>query len=103
MTEPVIPRGGQEYVYGISFGQIRGARCVDRKLWAGVPAVTQYTEGSVVIDVVKPDSRTLLWRGQGKARLSEDAADNVKRLAKAGAAIVAQFPHATSRVVAARP
>ena len=69
----------------------------------GVPAVAEYTEGSVVIDVVKPDSRTLLWRGQGTARLSDDAADNVKQLAKAAAAIVAQFPHATSRVVAARP
>ena len=65
--------------------------------------VTQYTEGSVVVDVVQVGTRALLWRGEGKAELSNDPAENVQRLAKAAAAIVAKFPGATSRVVAARP
>jgi len=70
-----------------------------------VPAqtITQYAEGSVVVDVVKTDTKELLWRGEGKAELSNDPAENVKRLAKAAAAIVAKFPRATSRVVAVRP
>jgi hypothetical protein len=34
--------------------------------------VTQYTEGSVIIDVVKTGTRELLWRGEGKAELSDD-------------------------------
>jgi hypothetical protein len=65
--------------------------------------VTQYTEGSVIIDIVKPGSQQLLWRGEGKAQLSDDPSENVQQLAKAAEAIVAKFPHATTRVVAATP
>lgn len=67
------------------------------------PMVTQYTEGSVIIDIVKPGSQQLLWRGEGKAQLSDDPSENVQQLAKAAEAIVAKFPHATTRVVAATP
>lgn len=67
------------------------------------PMVTQYTEGSVIVDVVKPGSQELLWRGEGKAQLSDDPSENVQQLAKAAEAIVAKFPHATTRVVAATP
>jgi hypothetical protein len=67
------------------------------------PMVMQYTEGSVIVDVVKPGSQELLWRGEGKAQLSDDPSENVQQLAKAAEAIVAKFPHATSRVVAATP
>ena len=66
------------------------------------PTVTQYTEGSVVIDVVRPGSRQLLWRGVGTAVLSDDPADNIKQLTKAAEAIVARFPEATKRLVASR-
>jgi hypothetical protein len=65
--------------------------------------VTQYTEGSVIVDVINPSTRALLWRGEGTAALSDDLNDNVKQLAKAAESIVARFPHATPRVVAARP
>lgn len=65
--------------------------------------VTQYTEGSVIIDVVKPGTRELLWRGEGKAALSDDPNENLNQLAKAAEAIVGKFPRATSRVVAVRP
>jgi hypothetical protein len=57
--------------------------------------VTPYTEGSVIVDVINPSTRELLWRGEGKARLSDDLSENVKRLAEAAKAIVARFPHAT--------
>ena len=66
------------------------------------PAVTQYTEGSVVIDVVRPGSRQLLWRGVGTAVLTDDPIENVTQLTKAAEAIVAKFPEATRRVVASK-
>jgi len=67
-----------------------------------MPTVTQYTEGSVIIDVLAASNRELLWRGEGKAELSDDPAENVKQLVKAAEAIVAKFPAATKRVVATR-
>ena len=64
--------------------------------------ITQYTEGSVIIDVVKPGTGELLWRGVGKAELIDSPAKNLEQLAKAAEAIVSRFPHGTARVVAAR-
>jgi Domain of unknown function (DUF4136) len=66
------------------------------------PAMTTYTEGSVVVDVVKAQTQELLWRGVGKAELSNDPAQNVQQLANAAAAIVGRSPAATVRVVAER-
>ena len=66
-------------------------------------AVMQYTEGSVVIDIVSPAGTRLLWRGEGRAVLSEDPSDNIKQLAKVAEAIVGKFPVAKVRAVAARP
>lgn len=73
--------------------------------WPRNPAiqgVNQYTEGSVVVDVVKVGTRELLWRGEGRATLSDDPSENVAQLAKAATAIIEQFPHATAHVVALR-
>lgn len=67
------------------------------------PVATTYTEGSVVVDVVRTDTHELLWRGVGKAELSNDPAENVQQLAKAASAIVERFSPATARVIAARP
>jgi hypothetical protein len=64
--------------------------------------VTQYTEGSVIIDVVKPRTGELLWRGVGKAELEGSADENLQRLVKAAETIVGKFPKGTSRVVALR-
>lgn len=68
-----------------------------------MPVVTQYTEGSVIVDVVHPSTHELLWRGEGRAVLTDDPSENVKQLAKAAEAIVSHFPRASSRIVAARP
>ena len=64
--------------------------------------VTQYTEGSVIIDVVKPGTGELLWRGVGKAALEGGAGENLQQLIKAAEVIVGKFPKGTSRVVALR-
>jgi Domain of unknown function (DUF4136) len=66
------------------------------------PMITQYTEGSVIIDVVKPVTGELLWRGVGKAELIDGPDRNLEQLAKAAEAIVGRFPHGTARVVATR-
>lgn len=64
--------------------------------------VTSYLEGSVVIDVVKSDTRDLLWRGEGRAQLTDDPAHNVERLVEAAEAIVARFPTAAAPNIVAR-
>lgn len=62
--------------------------------------ITQYTEGSVVIDVIDPRTRELLWRGEGTARLSDNTSEDLKLLAKAAESIVAKFPRASATTVA---
>lgn len=68
-----------------------------------MPVAAPYLEGSVIIDVLRAGTRQLLWRGQGKAELTDDPSANVKQLAKAAEAIVAKFPQEVRRVVAVRP
>lgn len=64
--------------------------------------ITPYTEGSIIIDVVKPGSGELLWRGVGKAELVDGPDKNLEQIARAAEAIVARFPRGTARVVAER-
>lgn len=59
--------------------------------------VTEVTEGRVVVDVIDPRTQELLWRGEGKARLSDDPAENVKELARVAEEVVKKFPAATRR------
>jgi Domain of unknown function (DUF4136) len=66
----------------------------------GVPEITQYTEGTVVIDVINPTTKELLWRGQGTASVSDNPQVYAKELAKAVAAIVDRFPKAAPSTVA---
>jgi hypothetical protein len=60
--------------------------------------VYQYEEGTVIIDVVDPATRQLLWRGQGKAQVSTDPEKYAAELEKAVDAIVAKFPAPGSKV-----
>ncbi|HET9424718.1 MAG TPA: DUF4136 domain-containing protein [Gemmatimonadaceae bacterium] len=64
------------------------------------PMLVQYTEGTVVIDMVRLEPRELLWRGEGKAELSDDPVRNIQQLADAAAAIIGKFPEAPRRIVA---
>jgi hypothetical protein len=61
----------------------------------GVPDVTEYTEGTVVVDVINPTSKELLWRGQGVADVSDDPQTYAKELARTVAHIVDRFPEAS--------
>ena len=64
--------------------------------------MTEYTEGSVIVDVLDAKNGALLWRGEGKAQVEDDPIKMVQQLVKAAEAIVARFPTAPPRVVAAR-
>lgn len=74
-----------------------------RRPW-GVRAdeVTEYTEGTVVIDIVTPTTHELLWRGTGSTRLTEEPATDTRELQKVARAIMERFPKAAPRVVAER-
>lgn len=69
----------------------------------GLPGTSPSTEGSVVIDVVRWDTKELLWRGVGTAHLGDDANKNVSLLGDAVDEIIGKFPAATIRKVAERP
>ena len=64
--------------------------------WRGFPRqyvdVVQYTQGTVIIDVIDPATHKLLWRGQGVAAVDTDPNKFAKELRKAVDAIVARFP-----------
>lgn len=62
---------------------------------------TQYTEGTVIVDVIDPASLDLLWRGSATATLGDNPEDNTRALQKAAVAIVAKFPRAKSGPVVA--
>lgn len=64
--------------------------------------ITEYTEGTVIVDVIQPRTRELLWRGTASARLSEKPARDVRELQKVAREIVRKFPQAVERVVAMR-
>jgi hypothetical protein len=71
--------------------------------WRGTPRqfITQYTEGTVIVDVIDPESLDLLWRGTATASLVDDPAENTKQLQKAAAAVIDKFPKAKPHAVAA--
>lgn len=59
--------------------------------WGG-PSLMEYTEGSVVIDVIDAQSRELLWRGHGVSVVSDQPKEYVKDLREAVDAILAKWP-----------
>lgn len=62
--------------------------------------VTEYTEGTVIIDVLEPTSRDLLWRGRGVAIVADDEQEYLRHLRNTVAAILEKFPHAPPMVAA---
>ena len=69
---------------------------------ASGPVATQYTEGTVIVDVFDPKTKDLLWRGQGVAAVSDDEAQYEQELKKTVEAIVDKFPAAATKVALAQ-
>ncbi len=69
--------------------------------WHGWPReyteVTNYEKGTVIVDLVDPRTRQLLWRGQGVAAVSTDPNKYVNELDKVVNSIAKQIPTAGSR------
>ena len=62
------------------------------------PVMTQYTEGTVIVDVIDPKTKDLLWRGQGVTAVSDNEQQYEQDLKKAVEAIVDNFPAAANKV-----
>jgi hypothetical protein len=58
-----------------------------------VMQLQEYTEGSVIVDVVDPRTKELLWRGQGVAQVSDDPTVYTTELEKTVTAILKKFPN----------
>lgn len=58
-------------------------------------SVQEYTEGTVIVDVVNPSTKELLWRGQGMARVSDNPTAYTNELEKSVTAILKKFPNAS--------
>ena len=56
--------------------------------------VTSSTQGCVIVDVIDPKTQELIWRGQGVANVSSDAATYAKDLAQSVSAVLKKFPQA---------
>ena len=56
--------------------------------------VSQYTEGTVFVDIVDPESRNLVWRGTATAEVDDSASPDKQseRFAELAARIFANFP-----------
>lgn len=64
--------------------------------------IDEYTEGTVIVDVIDPASEELVWRGSGVARVSDNPNKYINQLGEAIGEIVERFPIVTSPAVAAR-
>jgi hypothetical protein len=68
--------------------------------WRGMPMgtvetrVDQYAKGTIMIDVIDPATRRLVWRGAGQGRVDEDATPEERstRIRAAVAEILETFP-----------
>jgi hypothetical protein len=67
----------------------------------GPTEATEYAKGTVVVDVIDPSTRELLWRGKGLATVSDDEPQYEQELKKTVAAILAKFPAASTPVAGA--
>lgn len=63
--------------------------------------IDEYTEGTVIVDVIDPATEELVWRGSGVARVSDNPNKYINQLSKAVGEIVQRFPIVRSAAVAA--
>jgi hypothetical protein len=69
-------------------------------LYGWGPDVTQYTEGTLVVDFVDPTSNQVIWRGSATGAIEHPGTVNIKRLEKATAMMVKQYPHRVASAAA---
>jgi hypothetical protein len=86
-----------DWNYGYPFWGWRGWRWGPR--WGPWPdqQVTEFEEGTVVVDVLDSTGKNLLWRGVGKADVPDNPNDYAKALRTTVNAVFANFPKQGSR------
>ena len=62
--------------------------------WGAEPMVTEYDEGTLILDVVDGESRELAWRGVAQARVSLNSSpdERGRRINEAVGKILSNFP-----------
>jgi Domain of unknown function (DUF4136) len=80
------------YDYGYPFWGWRGWRWGAG--WGAWPEreVTEYQEGTVIIDILDGSGKKLLWRGVGKSAVPDDPQDYAKALNQSVSAILKEYP-----------
>lgn len=63
---------------------------------------TSYAEGTVIVDVIDPETLELLWRGTTVAAMHADPRENAEEVLRAATAIVDRLPRAKPIVVAGK-
>jgi len=90
--EKIVVYQSNDFGYDYSFGRY-GA-------WAEVPHnytdVSQYTEGTLIIDFVDAKTRKLVFRGIGKGTVG-DPQTNAKNISEAVQKIILEFPKSNAR------
>ena len=54
--------------------------------------MTEYQEGTVIVDILDGTGKKLLWRGVGKSQVPDDPQDYAKALNLSVTAILKQYP-----------
>jgi hypothetical protein len=69
--------------------------------WSGWPRqyteVNTYEKGTVIVDLVDPNTHQLLWRGQGVAAVSENPQRFMDEMARVVNSVVSKLPPAGTR------
>jgi hypothetical protein len=64
--------------------------------------ITEYTEGTVIVDLVDPDNNKLVWRGSGVADVSDNPRKYLRDLGRIVPKIVNKIPVAYPEAVVAQ-
>ncbi len=77
---------------GVSYG--RRGHYGGMGVSASTADVREYTEGTLMIDIVDPGANQLIWRGTGQSRISESKTpeERTENINEAVEKILAQFP-----------
>lgn len=95
-----------DYDYGYPFWGWRGWRW--GRAWGPSPVreVTEYEQGTIIIDVLDGAGKKLLWRGVSRSDVPDDPSQYSQLLAESVKAIMKDFPghaaHRTSMPAAAQ-
>jgi hypothetical protein len=81
-----------DYNYGYPFWGWRGWRWGSAWVVGPERQVTEYEEGTVIVDILDGAGKKLLWRGVGRSEVPDDPQDYAKALNRSVSAILKQYP-----------